>query len=142
MCVCVFYSFKGKKLSLGRILPGTPAAGWRMGSRAGGASEGTPPQGVPTAGPSETPLVWEGLVGRGYRAGWRVSPSPHPQPSEPTSETGSQTMTSGQFTHPPTLGVLVHQMWKLDTRNHSLYHSHRDTSVLSLFRGTAHCDAR
>lgn len=41
-CVCAFYSFKGKKLALCRILPGTLAAGCWTGSRAGGALVGDP----------------------------------------------------------------------------------------------------
>lgn len=75
VCVCAFYSFKGKKLSLCRILPGTPAAGCWLGSRAGGASVGDPALGSSRTRALGGPLIWEGLAGQGYREGWRVSPT-------------------------------------------------------------------
>lgn len=56
VCVCAFYSFKGKKLALCRILPGTPAAGCWRGSRAGGASVGDPALGSSHSRPLGGPL--------------------------------------------------------------------------------------
>lgn len=84
VCVCAFYSFKGKKLSLCRILPGTPAAGCWMGSQAGGASVGDPALGSSRTSALGGPphlgrTCWPSLQGR-------LEGRPHPA-SEPTSET-------------------------------------------------------
>lgn len=84
VCACAFSPFKGKKRSLGRILPGTPAAGSWMGSWEGGASAGTPtpprlPRALPeTRVPSEASPHWGrigaevmGRVGESATAGFR-----------------------------------------------------------------------
>lgn len=77
VCVCASDSFKGKKLALGRIPAGTPAAG--EGSRAAGLMQGPWPLGPPASAPRnhKRPVRRPSLrkvCGPGSRAGWGVGP--------------------------------------------------------------------
>lgn len=83
VCVCAFDSFKGKKLSLGRIPSGTPAAGHRGGilGLGGGASAGTPATpGLPPALPETTSALrgipWLGRCeGQGHGQAGQAAPA-------------------------------------------------------------------
>lgn len=140
VCVCAFDPFKGKKLSLGRIPSGTPAAGHRGGilGLGGGASAGTPatpafPQGsLKPQVPSEASPGWGGVR---VRVTGRLERKPQPA-SDPTREISNPRgqLPTWASSPPASLRLLIHRTGMFRRALSRL--AHKETMFFLILTGT------